>query len=67
MKRNKYRIKRCEVIEDAYLFPCYKVQIMVLGCIWVTVKKFVEYYPDMGIHVSARNSAEDLLERLIKD
>lgn len=54
-------------MEEAHHFPCYKVQVRILGCIWVTVKKFVEYYPDMGIHVSARYNAEDLLERLIKN
>lgn len=66
MKRNRFRIKKSEVWEECHPFPCYKVQMKFLGLVWITVKTFVEYYPDMmGYHVSAKGEAEDLLQRLV--
>lgn len=64
MKNNKFRIRKCRLLEGDNVYPCYQVQMRVLGFVWITVKQFVEYYPDMGYHVSAKSDAEDLLQRL---
>lgn len=65
MKKNKFRIRKCLILENEHVYPCHQVQMKFLGFAWITVKEFVEYYPDMGYHVSAQHEAEDLLERLV--
>ncbi|MCM1076282.1 MAG: hypothetical protein NC411_02855 [Bacteroides sp.] len=62
MSRRKFRVKNGVAFEDGHVFPCYKVQMRILGFLWITIKEFVEEYPEMlGVHVSAKCDANDLL------
>lgn len=61
----KYRIKKSAAFENGHVFPCYFVQMRILGFIWITVKEYIEEYPGgLGYHCSAKGEAEDLLDRL---
>lgn len=65
MNKNKYRIKKDITLDYGHVYPCYKVQMRILGFLWVTVKEYVEEYPEQaGVHLSAKCDAQDLLDIL---